>query len=314
MVVGQSPGSMHKPMKLAILGASGIGKVHARIFHSLGAEVSAILGSSMPSAVKTAEMLFTSFGFRPKPFENIDDLLAEPIDAVCICTPPHLHFNQMIRALDKGLPVFCEKPLFWDADLTVNSVKEKLEQLKLHPQRRLIMNAPNAFFLDVIRDRFNPEEIKTFKFSFHTNGNYKGPDIGIDLFTHGLSILYRVFGLRKTADYSFTYTDSTYCCQFLYGNSRVEFDFRADPKGAKYFALQMDDRIFTRIQEGAGATYNLYFHDSVTDEKIKVEDPFVQSIRAFIQYYNAGAPLGKDQFERSEMIMNMMSENLITKP
>lgn len=300
-----------KPVKLAILGARGIGKVHARIFHALGSDVYGILGSTAESVEKTADDLFSSFGFRPGAFHNLETLLSEPINAVCICTPPRLHFEQILAAFNKGLPVFCEKPLFWNEQLTANEVLEKTEQLRAHPQRRLFMNAPNALFLDALTDRFNSAHINTLKFSFYTNGTYKGIGIGMDLFTHGLSILYRIFGSQETSGFSWSATDATYSCRFTYGSCTVEFDFRQDPKGPKLFALSLNERIFTRIQEGAGATYNLYFHDSATDEKIKVEDPFNQSIQTFIDYCMQGSPVKKDNFEEAALIMKIMAKHLI---
>ena len=111
-----------RDLKVALLGASGIGKVHARIFHSLGAEIYGILGTSQQSVTKTADILMDDYGIKPKVFVTLQNILAEPIDAVCICTPPHLHFEQILESFNKGLPVFCEKPLFWDRNISLSQV------------------------------------------------------------------------------------------------------------------------------------------------------------------------------------------------
>lgn len=303
--------SVKKKLKLAILGARGIGKVQARIFHSLGVEIHSILGSSMATARQTSDELFALLGVRPKAFDSLAALLEEPIDAVAVCTPPHLHFDQLIRILDRGLPAFCEKPLFWDPSFSKQQVNDRLTQLKTHPNRRLFMNAPNALFLDAVKDRFTADETSALQFSFYTNGSYTGVGIGMDLFTHGLSILYRIFGLQKSSDFSWETGDDHYKCSFKYGHCYIRFDFREDPRGDKLFSLRLNDRTFTRIQEGMGASYALYFEDSATHEKIKVEDPFIQSIQAFIRYVEAGAAVREDRFEEAEMIMRLMSENLI---
>lgn len=43
---------------------------------------------------------------------DLDDILSDPeIDVVDICTPPYLHEEMVIRALDAGKHVICEKPL-----------------------------------------------------------------------------------------------------------------------------------------------------------------------------------------------------------
>ncbi|MBL8908647.1 MAG: Gfo/Idh/MocA family oxidoreductase, partial [Rhizobiales bacterium] len=43
--------------------------------------------------------------------ERPDQLLATPLDAVLIASPDPLHHEQVMAALDRGLHVFCEKPL-----------------------------------------------------------------------------------------------------------------------------------------------------------------------------------------------------------
>lgn len=311
-MVSNAFGENNKKLKIGILGARGIGKVHARIFHSQGTIVHAILGTNSKSASDTALDISNSYGFKPLSFHKIEDLLNEPIDAVVICTPPHLHYEQILTVFNKGLPVFCEKPLFWEKNNSIKDVYSKLKTLKTHPNRRFFLNAPSALFLDEIRDRIGAtNNISSVKFSFYTNGQYKGIDIGEDILTHGISIIYKLFGFQQLSAFIWNITEKKYSCSFKYGTCKVEFDFREDPTGSKFFALDVDGRVFKRIQEGFGATYNIYFHDSATDEKIKVNDPFEQSIKTFIEYCKKGAPIDADQFEEAEVIMSLMAECLI---
>ncbi len=47
-----------------------------------------------------------------KGYTDYAELLAnETLDAVCICTPDHFHRDMVLAAFEKGLDVFCEKPL-----------------------------------------------------------------------------------------------------------------------------------------------------------------------------------------------------------
>jgi len=96
-----------QPVRVAIMGARGIGRVHARIFHELGAEVCAVLGSSEESAARAAEELRSSFGIVPEPFSDVERLLERPLDAVSICTPPRLHFVHLMAAFARRLPACC---------------------------------------------------------------------------------------------------------------------------------------------------------------------------------------------------------------
>lgn len=43
--------------------------------------------------------------------EGLDDLLEHDLDGVVIATPSALHAKQSIKALDRGMAVFCQKPL-----------------------------------------------------------------------------------------------------------------------------------------------------------------------------------------------------------
>ncbi|MEE9169789.1 MAG: Gfo/Idh/MocA family oxidoreductase, partial [bacterium] len=117
--------SRDKPLRVALLGARGIGRAHARIFHALGAEICAVLGSSQESATDATRMLKDSLGIDAKPFNRIESLLdtARP-DAMSICTPPQLHFAEIVAAFDHDIPVFCEKPIFWHEGIQ-RSVLEK---------------------------------------------------------------------------------------------------------------------------------------------------------------------------------------------
>ena len=83
--------------RIAILGASGIGRVHARIFHEAGADVCAVLGSSKESANSASLRLKDLYGINSQPYDCLDRLLedARP-NAVSICTPPQFHFEEIL--------------------------------------------------------------------------------------------------------------------------------------------------------------------------------------------------------------------------
>jgi predicted dehydrogenase len=54
-------------------------------------------------------------GRRPQTFKQYEELLQlEGLNAVIIATPPHWHALQLIAALNRGLDVYCEKPLAYD--------------------------------------------------------------------------------------------------------------------------------------------------------------------------------------------------------
>jgi len=105
---------MDKP-SVAIIGASGVGKHHAKWFHLAGCDVVAFAGTGPESCQKTEAALKEIFPFQGKSYWEIGRLLEETRpQLVTICTPPHLHAEHLIQCLQSGASVLCEKPLYWD--------------------------------------------------------------------------------------------------------------------------------------------------------------------------------------------------------
>src|SRR3546814_15615705 len=60
-----------------------------------------------PRATRTDALFPYTTLFR----SSLDALLEQPLDGIVIATPSALHAEQSIRALERGVPVFCQKPL-----------------------------------------------------------------------------------------------------------------------------------------------------------------------------------------------------------
>ena len=100
--------------RVAILGASGIGKNHARWFHGNGCQVVGFLGSSADSTAQTESDLTGDFSFEGTAYTDLGELLTDQApDIVCVATPPPLHFGHVLQCLEAGAHVLCEKPLVY---------------------------------------------------------------------------------------------------------------------------------------------------------------------------------------------------------
>jgi len=109
------PGVARGALRAAVIGASGIGKHHAKWLAALGAEVVAIVGSTAASAVATANNLHEQLGLSPTPYDSIESMLRrEDPDLVHLCTPPELHYEQLLPVAAHRCHLLCEKPLTWD--------------------------------------------------------------------------------------------------------------------------------------------------------------------------------------------------------
>ena len=300
------------PLRVAILGARGIGKVHARIFHDLGASVCAVLGSSEETASLAAQDLAKLFGIEAKPFYSLGQLLQEPLDAVSVCTPANMHFEQMLAAFNAGVAVFCEKPLFWEEGISPEKAGRQLNILERHPNRKLFMNTSNTIFADIARDKLGVvEQAKNFTFKFHTRGRYRGDNIAVDLFPHGAALLLRLFGLRDLTAHSSKVSDYSYQASFMYGPAcRVEFDFHEGPDVKKALTFSVDGLEFNRVQKGQGATYQAYLFDVQTGQRHCIDDPFRIAISDFCKYCAAGHRHGTDGFIDAAANLRMMVQCL----
>lgn len=126
-----------KALRVAILGASGIGKNHARWFANHGCDVCAFLGSSSESIERTRQILQRDSGFAGRAYKDLKTLLRLEIpDAVCIATPPHLHYAQVLQCLDAGVHVLCEKPLVGDESLSAEELIAQAHHLESRARER----------------------------------------------------------------------------------------------------------------------------------------------------------------------------------
>jgi predicted dehydrogenase len=86
--------------RLGFLGVGWIGRSRLEAIERAGvAEVAAVADPAIADAL-----------------DSLDELFVEELDGIVIATPSALHAEQAIAALERGIPVFCQKPLGRTAD------------------------------------------------------------------------------------------------------------------------------------------------------------------------------------------------------
>lgn len=103
-------------VKLGLIGCGWWGMIVVEAaFKAGGVEVVALCDVDSAPLEKAAAKVASLQSQRPKTFKRHEDLLAvDGLQAVIIATPPHWHALQFIDALNRGLDIYCEKPLAYD--------------------------------------------------------------------------------------------------------------------------------------------------------------------------------------------------------
>jgi predicted dehydrogenase len=105
--------------RLGFLGVGWIGRNRLEVIAQSGLAEIAVICDTSP------EILQQSLALAPgaKTVSSYDELLSAEIDGVIIATPSAQHAEQSLRALERGLPVFCQKPLGRNANETRSVVE-----------------------------------------------------------------------------------------------------------------------------------------------------------------------------------------------
>ena len=93
-------------LKIGLAGLGGIGQVHLSTYgHLEDCEVAAVCDPSEAGRKRAEEKGIPCYG-------DLGSLLdARTVDLVDVCVPSFLHRDCVMEALERGLPVICEKPL-----------------------------------------------------------------------------------------------------------------------------------------------------------------------------------------------------------
>ena len=205
-----------REINFAVLGTGFIGKVHTYAIKSLPfyyeglpfrVKLKGVCSRTLQSAVTAKE----NYGFEFAA-DSLDDIFSrDDIDAVSICLPNYQHKECVLKAIEKGLAIYCEKPLAANA--------EEAEEIKRALEGRKIVNRivfQNRFFACVLRAKKLIEggklgRILSFRACYQHPGNvdksifnwkfekeFCGGGVLFDMGSHALDMLYYLLGEFKS--------------------------------------------------------------------------------------------------------------------
>lgn len=113
-------------IKIALVGAGGWGRQHARIFaERADVDFCAIVGRTLERTKARAEEFGTRY------YLAVDEMLrAEKPDLVSLCLPNQGHFDATLEVIRAGYPLLVEKPLVFNLD-EANTLLQEAAQRKL---------------------------------------------------------------------------------------------------------------------------------------------------------------------------------------
>jgi predicted dehydrogenase len=191
-------------MKVSIIGAgrnrNGIGEYVGKYFHKNSAEVSSVLGRIEETSRKASSNL-QKYGIKSNPYTDLHEMVeTERPDVVVIASPSSTHYDYLVKCVDLGLHIFCEKPLL-SPDL--DDVKGRVENIlqKAKEKRLTGHEFTMALRLKYYRKICGEIEIKKSNRFFITLSPFTSGRDDPRSCPHALSLLYSVLGEGEIESY-----------------------------------------------------------------------------------------------------------------
>lgn len=333
-------------MNVAIIGARGIGKHHAKWFHLEGCHVVAFTGTSPETCQQAEAAMRTLFDFQGRSYTDYRRMLeVEPLDVVSICSPPDCHYEQAIAALQAGLHVYCEKPFVWPSfdelsyPLPVLSPAERAGDAVYHPVLRRTLDgvrevidlaerrqrvfglnaqyvAAHPLYQAMYETARGPlRDIDTVYFLLESKGisgrlnSYEG--IWADMAPHAISqvIAWLPYGMLDLESVDCLITQNETVARFRYGSATVETVLRKNAE-TRFPQRRFGVNGFLVEYEGradANGTFRAMLHHG--DQTLASDDLVQVSVRQFLDIVRRGE--GRPFVDGQDAIKNLELEILI---
>jgi hypothetical protein len=274
-------------MKVSIIGAgrnrNGIGKYIANYFQRHQASVVAVLGTSEKTAHSAANGL-KPYGIDAAAYTNFDRMIhEEKLDAVVIASPLETHYGYLVKSIESGLNIFCEKPFFWQEKEDLTELLDTLFQMAGHKNVTIAMNSQWPFslpFYEKLCGSVDAQKIDSF--FIRLSPACAGKEMILESVPHALSILYFIFGSGKISDSSTQRSAGKTILRFRYRSEhhdcKVTIQLAREKSQPRSFKFGFNDKIVNRVVDFEN--YDIYF--AYGNKDIKITDPLELSVKDFI--------------------------------
>jgi predicted dehydrogenase len=276
-------------MNISIIGAgrtrNGIGEHIGKYFHKHGGKVTSVLGSTEKTSLKASSVL-RKHGIEAHPYTDFDEMIkTEKPDAVVIASPSSTHYGYLLKSLNSGLHIFCEKPFIWNGHKDLRKMVEEIFEKALRKKLTIAMNSQWSFSIDAYEAICGKIVIqKSNTFFIKMSPPFPGREMISESVPHALSLLYCLLGAgeieelhfesegEKEMSIRFVYLFGTEVCEVLI---RLTFQ-ETMPRD---FSFGLNDKIVFRSLDPEN--YEIYFHYG--EKRLGIIDPLELSVKNFME-------------------------------
>ena len=276
-------------MKVSIIGAgrkrSGIGEYIGKYFHKHGARVTSVLGTTEKTSLQASSAL-RKYGIETHAHTDFDEMVrAEKPDVVVIASPSSTHYEYLLKCLDRGLHIFCEKPFIWGDTTDIQKRIEDFFEKARRGELTIAMNSQWPFSIDDYEEICGKVRIKETNHFFVRMSPFSPGKVMIpESVPHPLSILYCRLGAGEIQDLNFelngegemsirfTYLFGTRACDVL-----IRLVYQKNPP--REFSFGFNDKIVVRSLDLRN--YEIYFNYG--NKKLRIVDPLELSVKNFME-------------------------------
>ena len=275
-------------MNVALIGSrrnrSGIGQYIARYFHQNGASVTAVLGTTERSASAAAAAL-QEYGIAATAYTDFTVMAKDNLfDTVVIASPTATHYEYLIKSLEAGAHIFCEKPFVFSEKDDIEKMLTSIFTLAEAGNLTVGMNSQWPFSLlsyEKLCGSIEPGKVD--RFFMRLSPICTGKEMILESVPHALSILYATCGMGTLDNLTIHHPDEEQMTLHADYRSRharitVEIELIRNEHPPRELAFGFNDLLVKRSI--ALDTYDIFFNHA---KKIrKIVDPLTLSVQDFI--------------------------------
>ncbi len=276
-------------MNVSIIGAgrtrNGIGEYIGKYFHKHGGRVTSVLGTTEKTSFQ-ASLALRKYGMEAHPYTDFDQMVrAEKLDAVVIASPSSTHYGYLLKCIDSGLHIFCEKPLIWGSDTDLRKKVEEIFERALLKKLTIAMNSQWPFSIDAYEALCGKIMIQKWNtFFIRMSPPFPGSEMIPESVPHALSLLYCLLGVGEIKDLSFESDgakEMNIKFSYLFENQTCDVFIRLtfEETPPRHFSFGLNDKIVSRSL--GSEDYEIHFHYG--DREMKIIDPLELSVKNFME-------------------------------